>query len=294
VPNPSFEDTISCPYNGSIDHVFGWSNGGGTPDYFNSCCNGISPAFSVPNNWGGYQQAATGNGYCAVGIYANYYPNAREFIIAQLTTPLTIGKKYDVSFETSLSLNDTMYFNCAANKLGALLSTVPYDIGNPPPIANFAHIYSTNNITDTTNWSTINGMIIADSVYQYIIIGNFFDDFSTDTLIFKKDTFQTAYYFIDDVSVVEDTTNSIWENKINENYFSADLLNGSMHININKNLKGNNNELTIFNLLGQKIFNQKIQDSKTIINLNTLSYGIYILNMETENQIFNHKFLIIN
>src|ERR1700722_4176269 len=62
VPNPSFEDTVSCPT--SVDEVYravAWSSFGETPDYFNSC--GIDEV-GVPKNELGYRSAATGHAYC--------------------------------------------------------------------------------------------------------------------------------------------------------------------------------------------------------------------------------------
>lgn len=215
VPNPSFEIYSTCPNNDNqVDFATGWSGCSNTPDYFNSC-NTIVPDFSVPNNWGGYQQPATGNAYCGIGTYASYSPDAREFIISQLNTPLTIGTKYFASFMTNLSLYNTTYFNTASNKIGMLFSTVPYDAFNWAPVNNGSQIYTNSIITDTANWVIVGGSFVADSAYKYVIIGNFFTDVNTDTLIYNFDTScsssscQTAYYFVDDVYVGTDSLVSV-------------------------------------------------------------------------------------
>ena len=70
----------------------------------------------------------------------------------------------------------------ASNKLGAKFSTVSYSYSNPIQINNFAHVYSDSVIKDTTSWTLIKGEFTADSAYQYISIGNFFDDINTDTI----------------------------------------------------------------------------------------------------------------
>lgn len=57
VPNPSFEDTVSCPnYANQIDKAVGWHASRNTPDYFNGC-DWLTSNQSVPNNFRGYQYA---------------------------------------------------------------------------------------------------------------------------------------------------------------------------------------------------------------------------------------------
>ncbi len=66
VPNPSFEQYVTCP-NGQaqIHYSTGWLNFSYSPDYFNSC----SSNFSIPYNMGGYQYPATGNAYSGIYTY---------------------------------------------------------------------------------------------------------------------------------------------------------------------------------------------------------------------------------
>ncbi|MBK5286545.1 MAG: hypothetical protein JJE25_14195 [Bacteroidia bacterium] len=41
VTNPSFEDTVACPFGASqLNFATGWSSYWGTPDYFNLCGTG--------------------------------------------------------------------------------------------------------------------------------------------------------------------------------------------------------------------------------------------------------------
>src|SRR5205085_585438 len=63
VPNPGFENYITCPVNyGELFKCQDWSTFGNSPDYFNAC----SPdtIVSVPKNNFGYQLASSGNAYC--------------------------------------------------------------------------------------------------------------------------------------------------------------------------------------------------------------------------------------
>jgi hypothetical protein len=48
---------------------------------------------------------------------------------------------------------------------------------------NQAALYSSTIINDTTNWVNSTGAFIADSSYQYVILGNFFKDNQTDRVL---------------------------------------------------------------------------------------------------------------
>src|ERR1700740_3594612 len=99
VPNPSFEDTVGCPQGqDEIDKSIGWSSYRYTPNYFNSCDQ--SNYISVPDNFAGYQFAASGNAYSGFVAYLSHtlvgVNNFREFIGHSLFSPLSIGTKYFV------------------------------------------------------------------------------------------------------------------------------------------------------------------------------------------------------
>ena len=102
----------------------------------------------------------------------------------------------------------------STNKIGLRFSTIRYDsICCPPPLNNWAHLYTDSIISDTLNWTKISGSTIADSAYKYLGIGNFFDDNHTDTLIWGGAPFGSsgAYYYIDDVCVSTDSLyNESW------------------------------------------------------------------------------------
>lgn len=176
VPNPSFEQFLQCPYStGEINVCMNWYNatdsaGGETPDYFNSCSavNGLAP----PNCIWGYQIPYSGNAFCHVITYADFFPNGREIIQAQLTQPLDSGQKYYLSFYANLPFD--VLHSIASNKLGALFTTYQFNSPNFAHPINFAHIYSDSIIKDTLNWYQVKGSFIADSIYQYIAVGIFF------------------------------------------------------------------------------------------------------------------------
>ncbi len=183
VPNPSFEDIIACP-NGFAElyTTAYWLNFGITPDYFNACAtNGLN----VPYANTGYQYARSGNSMAGFFIRRKPNspdgPNAREFIAVPLTASLLIGSKYYFSCYINFSNYPTSAVAC--NKFGMKLSTISFDsLQYHALITNSAHIYSDSIISDSLNWYNLKGSITVDSLYQYLILGNFFDDSNTDTL----------------------------------------------------------------------------------------------------------------
>jgi len=201
VPNPSFEDYHTCPtiYNNMQD-VVEWSAYRRTPDYLNAC--DATGVMSVPNNVFGYQNAFDGNAYANLYTYSKS-PIAsnsdREYIGAQLRSKMIPGIEYFISFRANLSYMQN--HNClGSNNLGLLLSTTSE---YPSPFNNFAHLFTDSVIIDTTGWTEISMLFVADSAYEYIYIGNFFDDANTDVIQpYDSTDCDFASYFIDGVCVV--------------------------------------------------------------------------------------------
>jgi len=204
VPNPSFEDTIMCPSDFSqIQFSTGWTTYSESPDYFNSC-DPSNSNFGVPNNYAGYQMPYDGNAYAGAIVYRNGgISDVREVIGRELATPLTIGVEYFISFKVNLSLDDTYDYYYAIGGLGVLFSTVNYTPSvTVAPINNLPHVYFPGIISDTSDWTTIEGSFVADSTYNYIMLGNFFDDQNTDSLLLGSTPFGSyAYYYFDDICV---------------------------------------------------------------------------------------------
>ena len=198
VPNPSFEDTVSCPPSlSSMDQAQYWSSYRNTADYFNTCA---TVQAGVPNNFFGYQLPNSGNAYA--GVYC-YDPsgNYREFIGVPLTQTLNIGVKYFLS----VYINRADFHSWSSDHFGFKFSTVQYDyFTNPAPIFNSANYYSSNIVTDSVGWTKISGSFIADSLYKYLVLGALFDSAQTNIIIgwYPNDA---SYYYIDDVCVSTDS-----------------------------------------------------------------------------------------
>lgn len=293
VPNPSFEDTLQCPYTTGYLPVTDWTVFSPSPDYYNSCANGKSnPLAGVPSNWEGYQNAYDGNAYVGIATYL-VGSTEREYIGVQLTNQLIIGTKYYVS--AYISRADSL--TCACNNFGFRFTNIHYnDSINWASISNYAQVYSTNIITDSLNWTKISGSFIADSTYKYVMLGNFFDDAHTDTLhrCYDPGT-MAAYYYIDMVCISTDslTCNQTLgiDNKVNMLPQITVYPNPVVdYININSSYK--NYDLEIYNVLGEETLHLNNNISKTTINTSVLTNGFYILKIKTSTTENSYKIYI--
>lgn len=299
VPNPSFEEYDTCPDNmEQIYYVLNWSSYRGTAEYYNSCSSGMS----VPQNPYGFQYASDSNckGYCGIYTYNPWSLNDREFIGAQLITPLIIGQKYFLNMKVNLC----NWSKCAANKIGFSFSTIQYNFDNPAPVINFSYCYSINIISDTANWATITGNFIADSSYKYLLIGNFFDDNQTDTLGINGGNCLSyfPYYYIDDICVSTDSLfckNYTYACSTNiSEYFNQNKLiifpnpsNDKVFIKLPPNI--DKADIYILNILGCIEIRKIITKEDNEISLKNVPKGSYIISISNSKFKLN-KVLIIN
>lgn len=217
VPNPSFEQLKLCPtfsnMNLKDDHIekfcAEWENvgvnrilaSGGGGQYYHECTNDAYTG--IPRNVFGFQYAHTGKAYASVIFLGTYAYNSTHYYTVRLINPLKKGKKYTLRMYVSLSDSS----NSGINNLGMLLSTQKLKMPdtrqfNIPKMPNRAHLYSSDIITDKDNWVKIDGTIIADSNYQYLTIGNFFD-FDKTSNSNTTNHWDIIHYYIDDISVEE-------------------------------------------------------------------------------------------
>lgn len=208
VPNSSFENYSACPPAPSYpQNATPWFNPTvGSSDLFSSCAT-LASGVSVPANFIGSQTAFVGNSYG--GGYA-YFPggattnSSREYLSAPLIAPLIAGQAYTVSFRVSRAdncawaiaeLGAHFSIGAASNWPQSYLPVIP-QIVNP----------SANIITSATNWTLISGVITASGGEDHITLGNFRTD-ATTTSQFIGGSYNSAYYYFDDVKVIALCTN---------------------------------------------------------------------------------------
>lgn len=196
VPNGDFESRSGCPFNYSLIYfATPWATGDdiGTPDYLNRCStNGLG----TPKNIFGFQEPYSGDGYAGIYTFSrNNYP-FKEFLQVPLLTSLIPGRQYTFRMKVSLS----GYATYATNKMGMMLSKKNF-------VDNYHPQYEmTSFITDTSNWVNLEGVITADSTYDYLFIGVFHDPTDYDTLRVPYEPSTVgqdfSYYFIDNVELI--------------------------------------------------------------------------------------------
>jgi len=205
VLNPSFEDNDNCPSAPfGITFCTYWSTPTlGTPDYFNICATDGS--VSIPQNNQGYQLAHSGNAY--MGIFAYDALESREYIQGEIMDSLTKKKVYYVRFYVNLSTlgtrNANYLFYSAISDFGVYFSKSKMDSQS---VWSIIHVIpqvinpSSNIITDTVQWTLVDGVFEANGGEKYLTIGDFNDN--NHSHVYSLEGINSdAYYFIDDVSV---------------------------------------------------------------------------------------------
>lgn len=198
VPNPSFEDTIECNFS-TLFQCSDWSSSVGSVDYFKAPSNCWSTV-PTPSTSRGFQFPYSGLAYIGLSAYCSpgsCGSNFREVIQVKLSDTLQSDKKYCVSFHASLS-NDSQF---ATDDIGVFFTEAQsVQLPNEMSIRNVEGVY----LDDTLNWSAISGSYVATGQESYLNLGNSYFNSTTNYYEFNSaSSTLTAYYFIDDVSVIE-------------------------------------------------------------------------------------------
>ncbi|MBP6414186.1 MAG: T9SS type A sorting domain-containing protein [Bacteroidia bacterium] len=284
VPNGSFENYAICPNSwGKIYRATGWFqphkypggfsvNQSSSSDYYNTC-SGTS-LVSVPINSAGFQFAKTGNGYIGIGYYSpSVNGNAfREYAEVELSQVLTENKRYNLKY--SICLANASRFSIT--KFDAYFSndSLLYTSQNLYKIPVTPQIQFNSRISDTLNWVLVSGSFIALGGEKFLTLGNFQDGSVCDSLIANSNpTLGAAYYYIDDVSLEEDTITGINE---------AAAIDFTLYPNPSKNkLQISSQEImlevNVVDIRKKIIIALKPNNSNTQIDVSQLVDGIYIV-----------------
>jgi len=205
VPNGSFEATTGKVKKvGAIDEVTGWTSPtGAKADVF---LPNKLPTINVPENMFGKETAKEGSNYVGIVAYSYNDKVPRSYAMVKLDAPLKKGVRYCVTFNVSLA--EASKYAC--NQLGANFSNKPFATETKTSIIDVAHVQHRDNkiINMTYNWEKICGVFEAKGGEKYLTIGNFIKNENVKTEINKKPKEMkvvqalSAYYFLDDVSVV--------------------------------------------------------------------------------------------
>lgn len=176
----------------------------GTPDYFHECSQGDA---DVPHNWAGIADAFDGDAYAGIYIWIDMDRNYREYLQCKLLEPLIKDSTYQISFRYKLS----SYSRYAVDRIGLALSdSLVYQkddrvILTDPAIS---IIRDTTFSPQTGTWEIAEQEIKATGGEQFLVIGNFFNNTTTQHYRIRFSPMQQemlergAYYYIDDVQVL--------------------------------------------------------------------------------------------
>lgn len=261
IENPSFELYDTCPATYSnptsfqINTCTGWYIPTiSTADYFNTC---NTFTVGVPSNVFGFQYAYDGIAYC--GLYSNwecgvapgcYY---REYIQTKLKKKLNEGHLYELNFYINLA---GVVGGYTVKNIGALFSKSNLYRNDYLALIANPQVVSPDFVSDTTSWTKVTGVFIANGDEEYLTIGNFRDtmEIANDTLCTKPGTgwqngFSAySYYYIDGISF-EDKGEAFLPNIFTPN---NDGVNDFIDFEKFSNLK--EFEVSIFNRWGTKVF----------------------------------------
>ena len=271
VPNPSFEDTIFCPFSaGDVNGIEHWIKVKGSVDYFHPC--GIN-GFSVPTNKHGFQEPFDRLGYVGIANWAKGFL-FREFLGVSLSQPLQPSQRYLVKYH--LSMADTVQY--ALRNFGMLFTEAqpPNDVGVLLSAEPQVVYEGEDFLDDQEGWMTIEGSFIAEGGEQFLTLGNFDDDANTDTLFVVEQTSKSSYYYLDDVSVVEDTSYHVGVED-NLGNFQLEVYpnpnNGDFTIQLEQPYS--QAELVVWDVSGKTVLAQELDGGVNSIQTN-LKSGLYL------------------
>lgn len=292
VPNPSFEVISECPSTaGELPLAENWYIPTiSTPDLYNECSTnayyGIPPADSDS------AQPRTGIGMARLGLWTT--SGFREYVAIELSEELVSGQIYIFSMHLLL-------FNESVSKVGAIGALFTEDsmidnsgeygvqiiteaqINNPP----------SNIFGDSENWMHFIDTLIASGGESFLTIGNFVTDNQT---VVDTQTYTWSAYFLDDVSLVEDTSYHVGFNTI----YSAQELNLNLYPNPNTGTftldygqLQRNATLRIRNTLSQILFERQVDKGSTSLTQHIkLNKGIYLLELDDDNKC-QHQYMVV-
>lgn len=203
VPNPGFERFANPP----IGWTYKGADFGRVVKYWFSATTSspdvYGPGVRVPADWAekgfGKQTARTGKAMAGLTLYGctNGKPHCREFVEIQLAEPLVIGQTYYVEFWVA-----PMRQSLHIDNIGAYFSVSEIRRTTDEVLVRDAQVRAQNLVSGAEGkWLKVSGFFQAKYEAEYILIGNFSDDENTQSLAPRADSYNYAYYYVDDVLV---------------------------------------------------------------------------------------------
>ncbi len=201
VPNPGFERFVAPPvgwsYRGSFfgQVVKYWfSPTTASPDVY-------GPGVKVPQDWAekgfGKQGPRSGRSMAGLTLWGctNGKPHCREYVSVQLAEPLVPGQGYYIEFWVT-----PLPRSLRINRIGAFLSEERIERKTDEQLTFMPQFFAKEIVQPAEgSWVKLSSQFIAENEAEYLIIGNFFTDEQTKTQSVHPQSFNYAYYYLDDV-----------------------------------------------------------------------------------------------
>jgi hypothetical protein len=296
IPDGSAEGVAECPSSlGNVDvYNSSWQSFRGSPDYWHSCSTNEGLGW---DNSLGFQEPRTGDGYLGLVTFSRNLNNAREYLGVELEEPLQNGQTYYLSFHVSRGHQFNAY-NLASNNIGTLLMTENFlnaeELGPTPGFVNFNEMEL---VVDTVNWVNFSYQFIADSAYQYLAFGNFFDDAFTDTLRIggETDGNVTSYYYFDDFCLTQSPNGCDFLNT-SEIRFEPDLKVWPNPCRDYVMLESSSpiQSYSVYSAQGKRLLGENVSANQTARVKVDLNPGMYIMAIQTKKGITKKRFVVSN
>ena len=283
VPNYSFEVQDTCPQVSEIDLAQPWNSPTlGTPDLFNTDCSSQNGS---PN---------TGIGSSGIFTYSTFADN-REYLQVQLTSPLTAGETYDVSFY----VKRLTFYSLATDHMGAYFTTTEQSLTTTSALTQFTPQVDNpaGNVLNGTGYTLITGSFVASGGEEYMIIGNFYDDANTQTQDVESNGNLKAYYYIDDISVVQNTGGAGIDDAPKD--FSLNVYpnpcTDKISVSVDENINLNDLSIKIIDIHGRTLYSDLYGNYvNKEIDLSAFEKGMYMIQVTSGENVMKTEKIILH
>lgn len=217
--------------------------------------------------------------------------------------PLVVGETYYVSYWVNLATEGSYWeTRWACNNQGVLFTMEEHiwsgTVWSVPEFMsrNYAHVNNPEIVTDTANWTLVSGSFVADSAYQYVMLGNPFNDANTDTLhMIHQHATNLSYTLIDNVCVSLDPLGCPMVVVVEERDDEALMLYpnpAQHHVVLSGAVPGA--LFSIHDMLGRSVWQEVALGSRSEIDVRSWARGTYVLRAESGRMHKTFKFVLID
>ena len=170
-----------------------------------------------------------------------------------------------------------------------------WDSPMPAPV-NYAQVYFPQVLTDTVGWTLVSGSFVADSAYQYVMIGNHFSNTLTDTSSLGSTANPPmAYTFIDDVCVSRSPTGCPLMVGSEGHVVSEMVLfpnPGNTAMLLTNVAEGA--QVSVADLSGRLVWSGSTAAGTLRLNVESWARGSYVLKLDSHGQSRSFKFVLVD